>query len=251
MNENKFNGIGNIYAKFRPNYPREFLNYAYTYVGATEKSVFADIGAGTGILTGQILNEGNKVYSVEPNKDMRKIAEKDLNHFTNFHSIDGAAENTTLADNSIDIITVAQAFHWFDRQSFKCECQRILKCTGQVVLVWNSRDAKSELVTENDNINKKYCPNFKGFSGCMRGATDEDDFSDFFSNEYESKIFNNPLNFDKDGFIGRNLSSSYALKSHDDNYNEYISDLTILFNKYSENNILIMPNITRSYIGKV
>jgi len=82
-----------------------------------------------------------------------------------------------------------------------------------MVLVWNSRDEKSELVRGNDAVNKKYCPNFKGFSGCTRGAeTQEYNFKDFFTGNYEAKIFNNDLTFDKEGFIGRNLSASYALK---------------------------------------
>lgn len=251
MNENKFDGMGNIYAKFRPNYPKAFIDFLFTDLDLPKNCVFADIGAGTGILTKQLLEKGAAVYAVEPNDDMRKVAENNLNEFSRFISVKGSAENTTLSDNSIDIITVAQAFHWFDRPKFKKECQRILKPQGKIVLVWNSRDNKSEPVMENDSINRKYCPNFKGFSGGMRGATTEDDFSDFFSGEYTVKVFRNPLAYSKESFVGRNLSASYALKENDANYAAYVNELEKLFDKYSKDGILTMPNFTRCYFGTV
>lgn len=251
MNETKFDGMGKIYAQFRPSYPQAFLDYLYSDVGINAESIIADIGSGTGILTRQLLEKGNKVYAVEPNEDMRKVAEADLQSFGGFKSVIGTAENTTLADNNIDYITVAQAFHWFDRQSFKAECQRILKHNGKVILVWNSRDEYSDLVQENDKVNKKYCPNFMGFSGGMRGATSEDDFSDFFCGEYEIKAFNNDLHFDEQGFIGRNLSAAYALKESDTDYTAYVAELKALFDKYRSGGALVMPHLTRSYVGRV
>ena len=251
LNENKFDGMGNIYAKFRPNYPQVFIDYLFANFGITNDSIFADIGAGTGILTKQLLEKKVKVYAVEPNDDMRKVAEANLSSFSNFILVNGTAENTTLADNSIDIITVAQAFHWFDKQKFKAECQRILKPLGKVVLVWNSRDSASDLVMQNDLINRKYCPDFKGFSGNRRGKSSEEDFSDFFSGKYIEKIFDNPLKFTEQSFIGRNLSASYALKEFDTHYNSYVHELKKLFDKYSKNGTLIMPNLTRCYIGMV
>ncbi len=251
MNEDKFNGMGGIYQKFRPSYPQEFIDYLYTEVGVTDKSVIADVGSGTGIFTKLLLERGNTVYSVEPNADMSAVAKSNLSGYDGFIPVSAAAEDTTLDPSSVDYITVAQAFHWFGRQRFKAECQRILKPNGMVILVWNSRDNKSELVIENDRINKSYCSRFKGFSGGMRGATGEGDFNDFFSGSYQSKVINNPIVFDEQGFIGRNLSASYALKEDEAGYKEYVSALKALFYRYSTNGILTMPNLTRSYVGRV
>ena len=251
MNENKFDGMGSIYAQFRPSYPWSFIEYLKTDIGISSDRIIADVASGTGILTNQLLAEGNTVYAVEPNDDMRKVAEIDLHEYKNFISINGTAENTGLESESVDFITVAQAFHWFDRQKFKKECQRILKPNGKVILVWNSRDNKSNLVVESDAINREYCPDFTGFSGGQRGAENEDDFNDFFNGSYEIKVFNNDLKFDEQGFIGRNLSASYALKENDDNYSLYISGLKSLFDKYRENGIVIMSNLARSYVGTV
>ena len=77
-------------------------------------STIADIGSGTGILTQQLIHECSKVYAIEPNSDMRRVAEKRLRNEPGFISINGTAENTTLENESIDYITAAQSFHWFD-----------------------------------------------------------------------------------------------------------------------------------------
>lgn len=251
MNENKFDGMGNIYSQFRPSYPSDFIDYLKKNVSISRDKIIADIGSGTGILSKQLLLQGNVVYAVEPNKDMRIVAETDLKKYENFISIDGTAENTKLESTSIDYITVAQAFHWFNRQKFKDECQRILKHDGKVVLVWNSRDYKSNFVIEGDAINRKYCPDFTGFSGGQRGAENEDDFSDFFNGTYETKTFRNDLKFDEQSFIGRNLSASYALKESDYYYTQYIAELKSLFKKYCKDGNVIMENLTRSYVGTV
>lgn len=251
MNENKFDGMGKIYSEFRPGYPQSFIEYLYNEVGISEESIIADIGSGTGKLTEQLLRQGNTVYAVEPNSDMRKIADDDLSRYKKFISVNGSAENTTLGSNSVDFITVAQAFHWFDRYKFKKECNRILKSDGKVILVWNSRDENSEIVDENDKINSRYCPNYKGFSGGMQKTIAENDFSDFFIGKYEINVFENPISFDNQGFVGRNLSSSYALKADDKEYNAYVVALEGLFDKYSKDGIIIMPNFAKCYIGNV
>ena len=243
--------MGKIYSQFRPGYPQSFIDYLCSSVGITKDSIIADIGAGTGILTKQLLECGNRVFAVEPNNDMRRIAETDLCSNKNFTPINGTAENTTLPNKSVDFITVAQAFHWFDRKTFQTECKRILKPGGKVILVWNFRDPNSEIVIKNDEINRRYCPNFKGFSGGMRGVAGEDDFSDFFDGRYESNVFDSPLLFDEQGFIGRNLSSSYALKESAEAYNAYVTELRALFHAYAIDGKLTMPNFTRSYVGKV
>ena len=251
MNETKFNGMGNIYAKYRPSYPQEFIEFIYSHVGVNINSVIADIGSGTGILTKQLLEKGNRVFAVEPNSDMRTEAENNLNSFDNYISVNGTAENTNLEDRSIDFITVAQAFHWFNRRAFKTECERILKKDGKVILVWNSRDEKSEIVRKTDDVNRIYCPEFTGFSGGERGAKSEDDFNNFFSGDYITRFFKNDITYDEQSFIGRNLSGSYAPKENEKNYSVYIAELKSLFQKYSKNNSLIMPNVTRVYIGRV
>ncbi len=252
MNETKFDGKGEIYAQFRPSYPQTCIDALFAHLHWTQDDVLADIGAGTGKLTQLLLEKGCTVYAVEPNSDMRRIAEEKLSALPKFLSVNGTAEHTALPPESVHGITAAQAFHWFDRTAFRKECQRILKPGGSVVLIWNSRDESSALVQENDRINRLYCPNFKGFSGGMRGARQEGEFSDFFRNgAYQTLQFDFPLYFDMQGFVGRNLSASYAPKPTDAAYNDYVAALQAVFGKYAENNRLCMPNFTQCYIGQV
>lgn len=249
MNEHKFDNKGKIYSKARPGYPDKLFAYLTEndYVG--KDTVIADIGSGTGKFTQQIGRYSEKVFAVEPNDDMRLIAEKNFADCGNIVSVNGSAEDTTLPDKSVDFITVAQAFHWFDRKTFKAECRRILRKKGKVLLVWNDRDTDSNLIRENYEINRKFCPNFKGSSNGIDFG--KDSFADFFDGDFEVINFRNDLIYDKDAFISRCLSSSYAPKQCDENYDPYVNELRELFEKYSENAVVPYPYITRCYIGNV
>ncbi len=109
----KFTDKAEIYAKYRPSYPLEYIEYLISEAGLNEESMIADIGSGTGIISRQLLGRGYTVIGVEPNDDMRKVAEQTLKPDSRFISVKATAENTTLNDNSVDLVTVAQAFHWF------------------------------------------------------------------------------------------------------------------------------------------
>jgi len=251
MNEEKFTDIADMYTKFRPPYPETFLKYLYSEVGVSKESTIADIGSGTGIFTETLLRRGSTVFSIEPNDSMRKVAEENLTGFKKYTSIKATAENTTLYSSSVDFITVAQAFHWFDKLRFKSECRKILKAEGKIILVWNIRDTSTELMLETAEVNRRYCPNFKGFSDGMN-IEDPNEFLDFFnSNTCKVKTFQNDLTYNEDEFIGRNLSSSYSLTNMDKNYYMYINTLKSVFKKYNKNGYVYIPNVSTSYIGKV
>lgn len=252
MSENagKFTGKAEVYSKYRPDYAEEFIDYLIEYNSLKDKSIIADIGSGTGIFSRQLLEKGLKVKAVEPNSDMRKEAEESLGTFPGFTSVNGSAEYTVLEEKSIDLVTAAQAFHWFDKEKFKAECRRILKPGSKVALVWNSRVTDDPMVIECGEAMKKLCPLFKGFSG----GIDEDAgvFDSFFKDgKYEFCDFRHDLKYDLGGFIGRNLSASYAPKEADMNRSEFIEAMAKIYNKYSRDGFILMPNTTRSYIGKV
>jgi len=247
MNEKKFDNKGNIYSKARPAYPSELFDYLCSNGLIEENKIVADIGSGTGIFTLQIAEFVNKVYAVEPNSDMRSIAENKFGDFPNIISVNGTAEYSTLPDSSVDVITVAQAFHWFDRVNFKMECKRILKPNGKIILVWNDRDTSNVIVKENFAVNREYCPNFKGSSNGIDFS--REGFTDFFDGEFDIIEFRNEMTYDKEAFIRRNLSSSYAPLEDDLQYNDYIKALEGVFEKYQINGIVKYPYITRCYVG--
>lgn len=131
----RFSKHAEYYDKYRPGYPESLLAYFDSEVGFSPKSIVADIGSGTGILSAMFLKNGNMVFGVEPNEDMRRIAEANLGSYPNFRSVDGSAESTNLRESSVDFITAGQSFHWFDRPRARKEFRRILRNEGWVVLV--------------------------------------------------------------------------------------------------------------------
>lgn len=96
----------------------------------TAESTVADIGAGTGKWTARLLPLGCRICAVEPNGSMRREAERLLGGEPRLTLLGGSAEHTGLPDASVDCVTAAQAFHWFDRERFRAECRRILTPGG-------------------------------------------------------------------------------------------------------------------------
>lgn len=252
-NEERFTGKADIYGKFRSSYTSELIDHICSLDGFSKGSVIADIGSGTGILSRLLLERGNVVYCVEPNDDMRKLAENDLgcvSGFKNFISVNASAENTGLEKESIDFITVAQAFHWFDEEAFKLECNRILRNNGKVILVWNTRDYESEIIKSDFDIRKKYCIDTKGLG--VSGSSS--DLTSFYADGvFEKLIFKNDLSLDCETYIGMNLSRSYAPKKDKDpeKYQGMVKELHSLFDKYSVNGLIYFPQFTECYIGNV
>ena len=86
----------------------------------------------------------------------------------------------------------------------------------------------------------------------MTANKKEEQINGFFKdNLYETKVVDNPLENDKERFIGNNLSRSYALKKEDINYKNYIKAFEKIFDKYSKNGKVIVPNKTYGYLGQV
>jgi SAM-dependent methyltransferase len=245
-----FTGRADGYARYRPDYPEDYVDYLKKATGLAEGHAVADVGSGTGILSAQLLARGLKVFAVEPNADMRETAERRLGAEPAIVSVCGKAENTTLEEGSVGLVTAAQAFHWFDRDGFGKECRRILMPGAKVALVWNSRELGSPVVQENDEIIRKYCHGFLGFGGGTAGSP-EAVVSFFRSGTCECRTFRNDVRYSLEAFLGRNLSGSYSPFEGDENYAGYVDELTKLFRKYSESGILVLPQVTESYLGYV
>lgn len=243
-NLHKFSGKADIYSIGRPSYAQKAIDLIFEL--NPNAITFADIGSGTGILTEQLLTKGRTVYAVEPNNDMRCVAEKRLKRYANFVSIAATAENTTLEKSSIDVITVAQAFHWFDIKTFKKECERILRNKMNVFLIWNRKDIESEIMSDIREIYSLYCPTFKGHAGgkineivCM--------IEEFFDNKMQTTMFENDIVYDLNGFLNMHLSQSYSPLPNSENYSKYVQKMTEIFNKYQNNGTLKMSNNTHLY----
>ncbi len=246
-NTAKFTGKAALYDRYRPGYPAACIRDIMDICDLQQGDRVADVGAGSGIFTEALLANGLYVWAVEPNADMGRALQCRLQEKDGWQLTEAPAENTGLPAHSVKAVTVAQAFHWFDAPRFQNECRRILQPGGRVALVWNSRDKSSPLVQELHKINTMYCPEFKGFSG-GQGA-DAPEVQAFFGGEVRMREFPNPLPMDIEGFLGRNLSASYAPKPGEATYEPFVRALSELFEKWSSDGKVIMPNLTRSYIG--
>lgn len=251
-NTNRFDGKGEIYSKARPKYAEVFFENLKKALNIPDGSVFADIGSGTGIFTGQLLDRGWRVFAVEPNADMRKKAEEKLSRNKNFISVNGSDKNFNLPDNSVDFLTAAQAFHWFDPAAFRAECRRVLKPGGKVILVYNSRDENADCTKALADLRRRYCPEFHGFSN---GISEEKCVA-FFNGKCEIFRAGNTQYYDRNGYIERVLSSSYSLNENDkardeQKYNSYINEINRIFDDFSENGIIVVPTNTVAYAGSV
>lgn len=243
MNEHKFDGKAELYAAYRPSYASGLIDDLVEDLPKGAK--VADIGSGTGKLTELLLARGMNVFAVEPNDDMRAAAEEAFGGNALFCSVPASAEHTTLPDGKMELVTAAQAFHWFDRDAFRKECRRILAPGGEVALIWNGYDETSAEAIELEEILHRYCPLFKGFRGGVRLARS---FDDFFES-YTTKTYPGSVAYDRDAFVGRSLSSSYALTQSNGKYEEYIAALNGYFDEFSENGVLTLPLIAVCHKG--
>jgi SAM-dependent methyltransferase len=128
-----FASAADVYERARPSYPQDAIDWLAAQTGLGPGRTVVDLGAGTGKLTRLLLPTGARVVAVEPIPEMRA-------HIDGAEVLDGTAEAIPLPDASADVVTVAQAFHWFDHERALPEIHRVLRSKGSLVIVWNMRD---------------------------------------------------------------------------------------------------------------
>ena len=245
----RFSGRVKNYVKYRPHYPKEILTFLIKEFGLTESSVIADIGSGTGISSELFIENGNKVFAVEPNREMRKAAENFFSKEKNFISLNTSAESTGLSENSIDFVIAGQAFHWFDAELCNKEFIRILKKEGYVVLIWNSRVYKEGFMDDYEDLLLKFGTDYENVN---HENIDEDYIKNFFNpNNYNVAKFDNHQDLDHEGIRGRLLSSSYVTDEKSPKYLPMLNALDELYFKYNIDGIVKVEYMTVVYYGKL
>jgi SAM-dependent methyltransferase len=244
----RFSSRVDNYVKYRPRYPRDVIETLQKECGLDPTSLVADIGSGAGALTELFLSNGNKVFAVEPNREMREAAERLLGQHSGFQSVDGRAEATGLADKSADFVVVGQAFHWFDALESRREFLRILNPSGWGMVVWNERDFQSTpFLIAYDQLLQRHAPDYarerhkqvydrelgdffgpRGFTECTFGYCQELDFA---------------------GVKGRMQSSSYTPEPGHPNHERMITELSRIFHAHQVNGRVTFAYITRMYYG--
>ena len=112
---------------------------------ATQPVRVADLGAGTGIFSRVLAGLGHRVVAVEPDAGMREALHA---RAPALEVLEGSGEAIPLPDASVDAVTAAQSFHWFDNAAAHAEIARVLRPGGHFCPLWNVRDESLEWVAE-------------------------------------------------------------------------------------------------------
>jgi len=237
------------YRRYRPSYPPEIITLLRRECHLTPDSIVADVGSGTGLFTELFLVNGNRVFGVEPNSEMRHAGEEALSKYSTFTSVGGAAEATTLPDHSVDFVVSGQAFHWFDRRKAQPEFRRILKGERWVVLAWNGyRVESSRMMAAYQHLVSQYGTDY---SEVQREVVGVDVESFFAPNKCKCARFSFRQRFDYDGLVGRLLSSSYAPGPDHPVYEKMLHDLRRVFDANQHDGQVNFDYETEVYYGQL
>jgi SAM-dependent methyltransferase len=237
------------YVKYRPRYPHAVIEALDRECAFSSSAVIADIGSGTGALTELFLQNGNRVFAVEPNREMREEAERLLGEYPGFRSTEGRAEDTTLDDSSIDFAVVGQAFHWFDPGRARREFLRILRPSGWAMVVWNEREFKSTpFLVAYDQLLQSYAPDYARERHKRVYDTALDGF--YGGRGFAERTFHCRQEFDFEGVRGRMQSSSYTPEPGHPNYEPMVAELRKIFEANQVQGLVTFQYITRMYYGR-
>ncbi len=244
------------YHRYRPRYPRALLDMLAAEIGLTAQWVIADIGSGTGISSELFLQYGCTVYGVEPNDEMRAVAEDVLRSYPRFRSVSGQAEETTLPDMCVDLVIAGQAFHWFQPDATRAEFSRILKVQGLVCLFWNVRELTSSPFTAAFEALVRDFSTDYGHVTEKRITRPEDGeqltLKQFFDNgEFEKRAFPNAQVFDFEGLKGRALSASYVPLEDDPRFPAMLERLHAIFEQHQQDGQVRMDYTTELFWGRM
>jgi SAM-dependent methyltransferase len=236
------------YVRYRPHYPAALIEWLHDTQGVDADWKVADIAAGTGISTRMWLDAGNAVVGVEPNDAMRAAAQAWLASYPNLTWVAATAEATDLADASIDLVSAAQAFHWFDMDRVRIEWARILRPGRLAVVYWNSRVVDGspflegyerllrQFGTDYEHVAERYQDDAamqRWFGSGLRGTAQ----------------FPNCQRIDFDGLRGRLLSSSYAPQVGHPQHAAMLAALRDLFDVSAVDGRVDFEYRTRVFVG--
>jgi len=246
----RFTGRVESYVKYRPSYPRAILDLLAADCGLTSSSVVADVGSGTGILSTLFLENGNRVFGVEPNPEMRAAAEELLGDHPRFTSVAGTAEATTLDGDSVDLIVAGQAFHWFDQRRSRVEFERILRSGGWVALVWNLRrkDA-TQFLAAYERLLEAHRTDRGEIEIWRQDANLAETL--FGPDHFTSVTFDNEQVLDLDGLKGRLSSASYIPARGEPGSEAMLREAERIFNEHQTEGRVLIEYDTKVYYGRI
>ncbi len=157
-----FGAVAEAYDRGRPSYP----DAAVGWLAGGDAKVVLELGAGTGKLTRQLVDEGHAVFATEPDEAMLAVLRERVPEVS---AKVATAEDIPANDRSVDVVVVAQAFHWFDHEVALPEIARVLKPGGHIALVWNFFDQRIPWVRRLVNVVGEHSATSASASDALEG----------------------------------------------------------------------------------
>jgi SAM-dependent methyltransferase len=245
----RFTSRAGNYARYRPGYPPAAVTLLQHHCGLSPHAVVADVGSGTGILSALLLESGAQVIGVEPNAAMRAVAEATLGAWPRFRSVNGTAEDTTLAPQSVDLVVVGQAFHWFDVAQARREALRVSRAGAWAALLWNERPQDATpFLADYEAILTRHAPQYASITA---SRANESSMREFFGGAMQFAAFPNQQQLDFEGLQGRLMSSSYAPEPGDPAHAPMMAAVAKLFDAHARQGRVVLPYQTLVYFGRL
>ena len=245
----RFSNRVDDYVSGRPGYPDEVASWLADTFELAYSSTIADVGAGTGISSAMLLRHGFNVIAVEPNDAMRGAAVAALGSDPRFRAVAAPAEATTLSAASLDAVVAAQAFHWFDRATFRAECLRILRPRGVVALLWNVRRVDgSPFATGYEALLREFGTDYLIV---RHENVSQQELAVFFGGPFERRVFDNVQILDRAGLRARLLSSSYVPAPGHARHEPMLTALEELFQTHQRDGRVAMGYELRGYASRL
>jgi SAM-dependent methyltransferase len=227
-----FAAVADAYERSRPGYPGD----AVRWLAGEEPRDVVDLGAGTGKLTRSLVALGHRVTAVEPLPEMIAHLRAAVPEAT---AVEGGAEAIPLPAESADVVTVAQAFHWFDHDPALREIVRTLRRGGRVALVWNVRDESEEWVIELSDA-------MVGRTGVDHGAAGPIDASGLFG-PVEHATFGHVQEVDRETLRELVVSRSYCAVLSDEERAPVLQRVDDLFTEHARDGVMRLPYVTECF----
>ncbi len=245
----RFSGRAADYARYRAGYPEALLDALRADTGLTGRSVVADVGSGTGISTGLLRRAGCLVHAIEPNAEMRAVAEAAFAADPQVRHLDATAEATALPDASVDLIVAAQAFHWFNWSATRREFRRILRPGGWVGLFWNVRREDSAFMRTYDALLQAHCPELPLRQGAWR--VDESVLTAVFGTSWQFREFQHKQALTLEALSGMLRSTSYSPRPDEPGFAPMMAALKHVFEEHQHAGCVDILYRTVLYVGQL
>jgi ubiquinone/menaquinone biosynthesis C-methylase UbiE len=207
----RFTGAADLYDKHRPSYPPALVDWILMQARLEPGARIADVGCGTGISTRLFAERGYEVFGVDPNQAMLERARAAGGPA---RYVCGEAAATSLPDASVGLVTVAQAFHWFDMAAALVEFRRILRAGGCCAAFWNIRQLAAGFMAEYDRVLLEFSREYHVLG--QHEETLERLKQAAGLEELCEASFDSQQVLELQGFLGRVHSSSYVIHGVDD-----------------------------------